>query len=102
VDNQTDHALYVYSRPWYEDTLYVNIAPAGTRLVVWNVFGIGADTESYLDQLQLIPLDSLSIRLGDSLDYRGDALDFDRWEKRYPGQESSLGRVILSVRPTDF
>lgn len=102
IENQTSGSISLQTRHRFQDSSDLNIIGTGSKVVIFSDFGIGRTTNKYLDGLKSTPLIEIIISLDDSLSFTKDPLAIDHWKKIYPGDNSRIGKVILTVFDEDF
>ena len=101
IDNTSDYKIVIESEDNFENR-DTSIISSHTKLVFYEDWGIGSNTESYLDALDFIPLKIINIHSIDHIEYNKDELDITNWNKYYHFSRGGTGEVVLFVRNEDF
>lgn len=100
IDNQSGQALTIILQdPFSTDT---SIISNNAQLIIKTVGALGGSTEKYLDNLEILPIDSLLITNNQMQAYNKDATELANWEKVYPKKNEHLGKIILTIHSDDF
>jgi hypothetical protein len=102
IENATSGAVYIYSKPIFQEQSDTNRISDQTRLMLLSEFGIGRTTEKYLDHLESLPFENLLITNAEAKSFNRDVFDLNEWLIFYPEKGQGTGRVLLQVRERDF
>ena len=100
VENNSSSSIQIVSSDFQPNDTS-RISP-GTKLVVFNFYGLGSTTEDKLESIVEIPLDTLEISKGNGTHINKNVFEISNWEKKNPDFDGGQARIILTVTENDF
>lgn len=100
VNNRSDRKLLIAYQKAGQEILDSNLI--NTSLVFFVETGMGKHTQNYIEDINELPVDFISVtdEAGNALTF--DVMDFENWQKAGPPDNEGIGSVYLTVRTEDF